>query len=128
MAVPTFISGIFAFLLSSFIKHVIPWSMALGPEARFNVHGHHITQFEQLVFTKVGDIGHLIVGQILKGVNSTAGIVCVVGIVLYALSFFVGDDNDHESHTQRQKTDQPQPPQPPQQLQQSQQSQPTQQF
>lgn len=112
MAVPTFISGVLAYALSSLIKHAIPWSVALRPEAQTYIHVHNASPFEQLVVTKVGDIGTLVVGQILKGVNSTAGIVCIIGIVLYAFSYFVNDDTPSQPQRQSPKTDQPQPQQP----------------
>lgn len=112
MAIPTFIGGVLVFALSSLIRHAIPWSVALGPEARLHVQSHNITQFEQLVFTKIGDMGSLVLEQILKGVNSTAGIVCVVGVVLYALSFLIGDETHTEQTPQRRKTDHPQQQQP----------------
>lgn len=118
MAFPTFIAGVFAYALSSLIKHAVPWSAALRPEAQTYIHSHSITPFEQLVVTKVGDIGTLVIGQILKGVNSTAGIVCVVAVVLYAFSYFVNDENhsthsDSEPQRQSPKTNQPMQPQQP---------------
>lgn len=110
MAVPTFIGGVSVYALSSLIKHAIPWSLALEPEARLYAHGHAITQFEHLVATKAAGIWDLVIGHILKSVNSTAGIVCVVAIVLYALSYLVSS----ESHSQTtQPTQQPQQPQQP---------------
>lgn len=107
MAVPTFIGGVSAYALSSVIKHAIPWSMALEPEAQIHLHGHIVTPFEQLVMSKAAGIWDLVIGQILKGVNSTAGIVCIVAIVLYALSYLISS----ESHSQQQQ--QPQQPQQP---------------
>ncbi len=109
MAVPTFIGGISAYALSSVVKHAIPWSMALGPEAQIHIHGHSITPFEQLVATKASGIWDLVIGQILKGVNSTAGIVCVVAVVLYALSYLVSSESQSQ---QPQPTQQPQQPAP----------------
>jgi len=121
MAVPTFIGGVSAYALSSVVKHAIPWSLALEPEARLYAHGHAITQFEHLVATKAAGIWDLVIGHILKGVNSTAGIVCVVAIVLYALSYLVISESQSQPTQQPQQPQQSQPPasQPPTQTTQS---------
>lgn len=107
MGLPILIGGILAYALSSLLKHVIPWGMGFAPEA------HGITAFEQVAIGKAGDIGNLVIEQILSGVNSVAGIVCIVGVVLFALSYLVGGDREPERPAQQPQQPQPSAPQPP---------------
>jgi hypothetical protein len=83
MGISTLIGGILAFALSSLLKHAIPWAMGIAPKA------HGITSFEEMMIGKVGDIGMLVTEQLLSAVNSVAGIVCIIGIVLFALSLLL---------------------------------------
>jgi hypothetical protein len=62
---------------------------------------------------KAGDIGMVVVDQVFSGVNQVAGIVCIVGIVLFALSYLV----QSEPPSQRKPTGQSRQPQQPQQPQ-----------
>ena len=104
IGIPTLISGILAYALSSLSKAVIPWGLGFIPEA------HHITPFEELMLGKAGDIGMMVMDQILSGVNQVAGVVCIVGIVFFALSYLV----QSETPSQRRPTGQSRPPQQPQ--------------
>jgi hypothetical protein len=103
MGISTLIGGILAFALSSLLKHAVPWGIGIVPEA------HGITPFEEVMVGKVGDIGILVIEQILSGVNSVAGVVCLIGIVLFAFSFLLTGETRSEQRVEP-GTQAPQPP------------------
>ena len=103
MGISTLIGGILAFALSSLLKHAVPWGIGIVPEA------HGITPFEEVMVGKVGDIGILVIEQILSGVNSVAGVVCLIGIVLFAFSYLLTGETRSEQRVEPGT----QPPQPP---------------
>ena len=102
MGISTLIGGILAFALSSLLKHAVPWAIGIAPEA------HGITPFEEVMVGKAGNIGILVIEQILSGVNSVAGVVCLIGIVLFALSYLLTGDSRSEQRTEPE-TQTPQP-------------------
>lgn len=91
MGISTIVGGILAFALSSLLKGTVPWAFGIVPES------HGITPFEELLVGKAGDIGMLVIKQILAGVNSVAGIVCIVGVVFFALSFLLSTETPPRS-------------------------------
>jgi hypothetical protein len=73
---------------------------------------------------KAGDIGMVVVDQVFSGVNQVAGVVCIVGIIFFALSYLVQNEPPSRRTTRTQQPQQPQqpnqpprpqPPEPPQQ-------------
>jgi hypothetical protein len=102
MGISTLIGGILAFALSSLLKHAIPWAIGILPEA------HGITSFEKVMVGKAGDIGILVIEQLLSAVNSVAGVVCLIGIVLFAFSYLLPSDTRPEQRTEPE-TQTPQP-------------------
>lgn len=100
MGLSTFIGGIIAYAFSSMLKGAVPWAIGIAPET------HGISAFEELIIGKAGDIGMVVMDRVLSGVNSTAGIVCIVGVVLFALSYLLAGDSNRKTVTP------PPPPQP----------------
>lgn len=83
--VSTMIGGLAALGLSFFVKNLLTGYM-FTPEF---VHMHHaeMTQVEELVFQKVTGLT-TILGEYLFGpVVTVAGVVCIVGLILFAFSF-----------------------------------------
>ncbi len=109
--VSTLIGGILAYALSSLLKSAIPWGLGFAYES------YHVTDFENLMIGKGHELTVVIMDQLLKGVNSVAGVVCVVGIVLFACSFLIAGSGNGGGSQPRQGggQQQPQPQQPPQQ-------------
>jgi hypothetical protein len=56
--------------------------------------GYTVSAFEEIVSVKAGSIGMMVMKQILSGVNSVAGVVFIVGIIFFALSFLLADDTE----------------------------------
>lgn len=104
MGVPMLISGIIAYAVSSLAKNAIPWAIGIIPET-----DHYITPFEELMIGKGGEIGMLFTDQILHGVNQVAGVVCIIGIVFFALSYLLPAETPSQPAP---KSSAPQPPQP----------------
>ncbi|MCP4157301.1 MAG: hypothetical protein GY757_56850 [bacterium] len=102
----TFIGGILSFALSSLVKNAIPWAMGIAPEAS------GVTPFEQLMTGKAGTIGMMFVDQLLSGVSAVAGTVCIVGVVLFALSYILGNNEPEEAPKRKPKTKPGQPQAP----------------
>jgi len=95
IGISTLIGGILAFALSSLLKHSIPWAIGIVPEA------HGITPFEEVMIGKAGEIGMLVTEQFLSAVNSVAGVVCIIGIVLFAFSYLLtGGDTRPQQQTE----------------------------
>ena len=73
-------------LLSQFTKQVSHWAVKYGT---FSWGERWSGEFHDLVFDKLGWIGTRIIDGLMSPVVAVAGIVCVVGVVLFALSFSV---------------------------------------
>lgn len=89
MGISTLIGGLSSLALATLVKNSVPW--ALG----FAHYDYGITAFEELMLGKAHTLGMVVVDHIMASVNSVAGVVSVIGLVLLALSFFVpGGDED----------------------------------
>lgn len=105
MGTATLVGGVIAYAFSSLLKNGVPWVVGIAPEAQ------GITPFEELMVGKAGDIGMVVVERILSGVNSVAGVVCIIGVVLFALSYLLGSSG-RKTETPPAKTPPPRQPQP----------------
>lgn len=115
MGVSTVIGGGITWAMAAMLSQSIPWSMTFGP------HRVDLTSLETLMMGKVKTIGVMFTDRLLGGVESVAGVVCVIGIVFFALSFLLpepeekndNDDNNKKSTAAaapEQSPDQPQTP------------------
>ena len=73
-------------LLSQFTKQVSHWAVKYGS---FSWGERWSGEFHDLVFDKLGWIGTRVIDGLMSPVVVVAGIVCVVGVVLFAISFSV---------------------------------------
>ena len=99
MGISAVIGGGLSYALSLLVSNAVPWAIGVAPETSYG-----ITPFEELMIGKAGDIGVVVVDRILSGVNSVSGVVCLIGIVLFALSYLLGSES-------REQTKTPPPPQ-----------------
>ncbi|MCP5108642.1 MAG: hypothetical protein GY950_34975 [bacterium] len=108
MGVPILIGGLIAYGLSFLVRNAVPWAIGFAPEA------HRITAFEEVMIGKTGVIGNLVVDQILAGVNAVAGVVCIIGVVLFAVSYLVrGSESESKTSGPQPSPQAPQNPPPP---------------
>ncbi|MDH4272160.1 MAG: hypothetical protein OEW18_09315 [Candidatus Aminicenantes bacterium] len=82
--VSIFAGGLPVLLLSQFTKQVSHWAFKYGS---FSWGERWSGDFHDLVVDKLGWIGTRIIDGLMSPVVAVAGVVCVVGIVLFALSF-----------------------------------------
>lgn len=85
--ISTIIGGIVPLGLAFFTKKIVPLAIKWFPYEYTN---HDLSiQFQEMLVDKVGGIMTTVVDQLFSPVIAVAGTVCVIGIVLYALSFVV---------------------------------------
>ncbi len=86
--ISTIIGGLLPLGLALFIKKIVPLAMEWAPYEH-----HHwawtSTRFQELVIEKLGGLSAILVEQLFSPVIAVAGVVCVVGIILYALSYLI---------------------------------------
>ncbi|MCP5045629.1 MAG: hypothetical protein GY940_00545 [bacterium] len=85
MGVSTLVGGGLAFLLSRFTGEIARWGIDFGYYDA-NIH----FPMGEVLYHKTGDLALLVVDTFFTKVNSVAGTVCIVGIVLIALSYLAG--------------------------------------
>ncbi len=83
--VSTMIGGLAALGLSFFVKNLLSGFM-LAPDY-IHLHHHEMTQVEELVFQKVSGLTSILGEYLFQPVVMVAGVVCIVGLVLFAFSF-----------------------------------------
>lgn len=83
----TFVGGGLVFLLTSTVMRLLPRLMAYGPEFHLNFYGRDCVAPHLLSY--LSELGRLL----LQPVDKAATVVCVIGIVLVALSFAFTDRN-----------------------------------
>jgi hypothetical protein len=95
IGVPTLISGILAFGLSRFVGKMVQWGVDIGPFSYSYSNVHHVPFSEagEIFIEKLGDIILVVVDHLFAAVNTVAGTVCVVGIILIALSYLLSRDS-----------------------------------
>lgn len=98
--IATLIGGIFPLAISLLLKNIIIKFIHLAPCSHFDVFS---TELQEIIFEKMGGIMHIVVNQLFSPVGKVAGTVCVIGVVLFALSFAVSDDKEPKDTHQDQK-------------------------
>jgi uncharacterized membrane protein YgcG len=95
IGVPTLIGGALAFGLSHLIGKMIQWGVNIGPFGYSFPDVRHVPFSEagEIFIEKLGDIILVVVDHLFAAVNTVAGTVCVVGIVLIALSYLVSRES-----------------------------------
>lgn len=79
----TLIGGLISLGIASFTKGTVSWAM------RFSHYNYFDTRFEELFFEKTGSLMLIIVDKLITPVIALSGIVCVIGVVIFALSFTI---------------------------------------
>ncbi len=80
----TIIGGLIPLAMALFAKNIVPLAVDWFPYE----YSHTVSiQFQELVIDKIGGILLVIVDQLFSPVIAVAGTVCVVGLVMFALSF-----------------------------------------
>jgi len=86
--VSTFLGALPALLLAFFVKHISLWGLRIAPFYSSDWDAWS-PELEELVFEKISWIPMRIIDQIFSPVVTVAAIVCVLGIVLFAISLMV---------------------------------------
>ncbi|MEW5900104.1 MAG: hypothetical protein AB1715_01435 [Acidobacteriota bacterium] len=90
--VSVFLGALPALLLSLFAKHISLWALKFAPFSYGDSWGRGFTpELQELILDKAGWIAMEIIDKLFSPVVAVAAIVCVIGIVLFALSFAVED-------------------------------------
>jgi hypothetical protein len=86
--ISTFLGALPALLLAFFVKHISLWGLRIAPfySSEWDTWS---PELQELVFDKVSWIPMRIVDQIFSPVVTVAALVCVLGIVLFAISLLV---------------------------------------
>ena len=86
--VSTFMGALPALLLAFFVKHISLWGLRIAPfySSEWDTWS---PELQELVFDKVSWIPMRIIDHIFSPVVMVAGLVCVLGIVLFAISLIV---------------------------------------
>jgi len=94
---PTLIGGGLAFLLSKFVGQAVQWGLDFGPVNYSYSEFNHVpfSEVGEIFIDKMGGIILTVVDHLFSAVNSVAGTVCIVGIILIAISYLIG----RETHT-----------------------------
>ncbi len=85
--ISTIAAGVPALVLAVITRHLSSWAMHLTP---FWDTG--LSDLEELVLEKVVWIPQLVIGHLFDGVVTLAGTVCIIGIVIFALSFVISNE------------------------------------
>ncbi|MBA7496921.1 hypothetical protein ES702_07530 [subsurface metagenome] len=86
--VSTFLGALPALLLAFFVKHISLWGLKIAPFYSSNWDSWS-PELQELIFEKTSWIPMRIIDQIFSPVVTVAGIVCVLGIILFAVSLMV---------------------------------------
>jgi hypothetical protein len=86
--VSVFVGGLPALVLALSAKYFALWAIGGGA---LGWNDHPVSELGELVFDKMKDIPERIVSQLFSPVVIVALLVCVAGVVLFALSFSVRD-------------------------------------
>ncbi len=86
--ISTFLGALPALLLAFFVKHISLWGLRIAPfySSEWDTWS---PELQELVFDKVSWIPMRIVDQLFSPVVTVAAIVCVLGVVLFAISVMV---------------------------------------
>lgn len=86
--VSTFLGALPVLLLAFFVKHISLWGLKIAPFYSSDWDSWS-PELQELIFEKTSWIPMRIIDQIFSPVVMVAGIVCVLGIVLFAISLMV---------------------------------------
>ncbi|MCK4494840.1 MAG: hypothetical protein KAU91_00700 [Candidatus Aminicenantes bacterium] len=86
--VSTFLGALPALLLAFFVKHISLWGLKIVPFYSSDWDSWS-SELQELIFEKTSWIPMRIIDQIFSPVVTVAGIVCVLGIILFAISLIV---------------------------------------
>jgi tetrahydromethanopterin S-methyltransferase subunit E len=93
VGISTLIGGALAFGLSKLVGKMVLWGIGVGPIGYSYSDVHFpFDQVGEIFVEKMGDIILLVIDRLFSAVNTVAGAVCIVGIVLIALSYLVTRD------------------------------------
>jgi hypothetical protein len=84
--ISTLIGGFSALVLSFFMKQLVFWGLQFSPQSLWE---SGMSDLEELIVEKVAWIPQLVVGRLFSDVIALAGVVCVIGLVIFAVSFIV---------------------------------------
>ena len=107
VGISTLIGGGLAFGLSKLVGKMVLWGIGVGPIGYSYSDVHFpFDQVGEIFVEKMGDIILLVIDRLFSAVNTVAGTVCIVGIVLIALSYLVTrDTGDTRRSTAPRDTD-----------------------
>jgi predicted PurR-regulated permease PerM len=88
--ISTFLGALPALLLAFFVKHVSLWGLKIAPFYSSDWDTWS-PELQELVFEKTSWIPMRIIDQIFSPVVTVAALVCVLGVVLFAISLMVRD-------------------------------------
>ncbi len=86
--VSTFLGALPALLLAFFVKHISLWGLKIAPFYSYEWDSWS-PELQELIFEKTSWIPMRIIDHIFSPVVTVAGIVCLFGIVLFAISLMV---------------------------------------
>ncbi|MGD2087119.1 MAG: hypothetical protein PVH61_13130 [Candidatus Aminicenantes bacterium] len=93
VGISTLIAGGLAFGLSKLVGKMVQWGIGVGPIGySYSDVSFPFEEVGEIFVEKMGDIILLVIDQLFSAVNTVAGAVCIVGIVLIALSYLVTRD------------------------------------
>jgi hypothetical protein len=93
VGISTLIGGALAFGLSKLVGKLVQWGIGVGPIGySYSDVDFPFEEVGEIFVEKMGDIILLVIDHLFSAVNTVAGTVCIVGIVLIALSYLVTRD------------------------------------
>lgn len=93
VGISTLIGGGLAFGLSKLAGKMVQWGIGVGPIGySYSNVNFPFEEVGEIFVEKMGDIILLVIDHLFSAVNTVAGAVCIVGIVLIALSYLVTHD------------------------------------
>jgi hypothetical protein len=93
VGISTLIGGGLAFGLSKLTGKMVQWGIGVGPIGySYSDVDFPFEEAGEIFVEKMGDIILLVIDHLFSAVNTVAGTVCIVGIVLIALSYLVTRD------------------------------------
>jgi hypothetical protein len=93
VGISTLVGGLLAFGLSKLVGKIVQWGIGVGPIGySYSDVEFPFEQVGEIFVEKMGDIILLVIDHLFSAVNTVAGTVCIVGIVLIALSYLLTRD------------------------------------
>jgi hypothetical protein len=93
VGISTLIGGLLAFGFSKLLGKMVQWGIGVGPIGYSYSDVHFpFEEVGEIFVEKMGDIILMVLDHLFSAVNTVAGTVCIVGIVLIALSYLIKRD------------------------------------